>query len=164
MLAGGAQQAHEIGADGLARRQLRDHALDLHDVAGGDDRVGLVSRRATAEAREQLALAVLGGVADAGAHGEAVAGSVGHLERAGVVVRVHRADAEERLGKGVTALADGDGVLLHRLQQARLHARRRAVELVEHDGVREQRPGDELIRPQCGIGRLDLLPDHRRGR
>ena len=37
---------------------------------------------------------------------------------------------------------------------------RRAVELVQHDGVREERPGDELVGAQAGVGRLDLLADH----
>ena len=43
MLARGAQQAHEIGAHGLAGRQLRDHLLQLHDVAGRDDRIALLA-------------------------------------------------------------------------------------------------------------------------
>ena len=123
MLARGAQQAHEIGAHGLGGRQLRDHLLQLHDIAGRDDRIALLRAVGVAEAREQVALAVLGRVADAGAHREAVARGVRQLERAGVVVRVHGADAEERPRQRVPALADRDRVLLHGLEQARLHAR-----------------------------------------
>ena len=130
VLPGGAEQAHEVGAHRLGGRQLRDHLLQLHHVARRHDRIALVEHLAGAEAHEQVALAVLGRVSDARAHREAVAGGVRHLERAGVVVRVHGADAEERPWQGVAALADRHGVLLHGLEQARLHARRRAVELV----------------------------------
>ncbi len=84
------------------------------------------------------------------------------LERTGVVVRVHRADAEERPRQRVPALADRDRVFLHGLQQARLHARTRAVELVQHDGVGEQRTRDELVGTQARVVRLDLLADHAR--
>ena len=48
---------------------------------------------------------------------------------------------------GYALPGDGDLVLLHRLEQARLGLRRRAVDLVGEDEVREDRPGLELEDP-----------------
>ena len=67
-------------------------------------------------------------------------------------------------GSGVALLADRDDVLLHRLEQRGLHARRRAVELVEHDGVREDRARDELVGAESRVRRLDHLADDAVGR
>ena len=61
-----------------------------------------------------------------------------HLER------VLRREDEERLVEHVRALADGDAVLLHRLEQRALRLRRRAVDLVGEHDVREDRSLPEL--------------------
>ena len=47
-------------------------------------------------------------------------------------------------GQLVRRLVDGDLALLHRLEEARLRARRRAVDLIDQDDVREHRTGTEL--------------------
>ena len=57
--------------------------------------------------------------------------------------RVLRGDHEERLGQVVRLLAGGDLAFLHRLQQGRLRLRRRAVDFVGEQDVREDRPFDE---------------------
>ena len=49
----------------------------------------------------------------------------------------------EGLGQIVARAGDRDVLLLHRLQQRRLRARRGAVDLVGHQQLREHRAGDE---------------------
>lgn len=68
--------------------------------------------------------------------------------------RVHRRDDEERLRQHVPAPGERDELLLHRLEEGGLEARRGAVDLVEHDGVREDRAGLEAV------GLADPLAPH----
>src|SRR3712207_7926023 len=55
-----------------------------------------------------------------------------------------RRDHEERLWHRVRHAVHGDPVLLHHLEQRRLGLRRRPVDLVGDDDVREHRTGMEL--------------------
>ena len=59
---------------------------------------------------------------------------------------VLRGEHEERLLELQRVAADGDGVLLHRLEQRRLRLRRGAVDFVRQDHLRKDRPllEDEL--------------------
>ena len=67
------------------------------------------------------------------------------------------ASTSERLRQRVRRAVDGDAALLHRLEERRLRARRRAVDLVREDDVGEQRPRAELELP--GL----LVEDQRAG-
>jgi hypothetical protein len=60
-----------------------------------------------------------------------------------VLVRVLRRDHEERVGQPLRLAVDRHLPLLHRLEQRRLRARRRAVDLVREEHVREHDAGHE---------------------
>ena len=68
---------------------------------------------------------------------------LGQRERALELDRVLGREHEERVGQGARLALDRDLALLHRLQQRRLRARRRAVDLVHEQDVGEDRAGDE---------------------
>ena len=93
------------------------------------------------------------GVADARRHGEAVELAFDQREGAALRVRVLRGDDQVRLGQRPRLAVDADLALLHRLEQRRLRARWRAVELVHQHDVSEDRTGPEIPRP--GIGHED---------
>ncbi len=57
---------------------------------------------------------------------------------------------EQRQLQRMAHAGDGDLRFLHRLEQRRLGARRRAVDLVGEDHLREDRPGHEAHRPVAG--------------
>ena len=56
-------------------------------------------------------------------------------------IRVLRREHVERLGQLIGLALHRDAMLLHRFEQRRLRFRRRAVDLVGKDDVREDRPG-----------------------
>ena len=56
-------------------------------------------------------------------------------------------------------LGDRDEPLLHRLEQGGLELRRRAVDLVQHHRVREQRARIEHVRPERRVVGADLDAD-----
>ena len=66
--------------------------------------------------------------------------------------RILRGDDHERLRKFVRRVADRDLPLLHRFEQRRLHFRRRAIDLIGQNQVRENRP---LPRREDAIGRIE---------
>ena len=76
---------------------------------------------------------------------EAVELAFGEREDALVLVRVLRRDDEERVGKLVRLAVDRDLALLHRLEEGGLGARRRAVDLVREEDVREDGAGQEDV-------------------
>jgi hypothetical protein len=69
---------------------------------------------------------------------------LGQRVRAFVLDRVLRRHHEERTRQLVGDAVDGDLVLLHAFEQRGLRLRRRAVDLVDEQEVREDRPGAEL--------------------
>ena len=89
---------------------------------------------------------------------EAIELRLGQRIRALTLERVLRREDHERFFEDVGSPRDGDGVLLHRLEERALRLRRRAVDLVREHDVREDR----------AFAKLELLPapgrvgDHRR--
>ena len=69
--------------------------------------------------------------------------------------RVLGGDDEERRGQRPGLVGDGDVVLLHRLEQGALGARRGAVDLVGDHHVGEDRPRFEAQPRLFGLGALD---------
>ena len=92
---------------------------------------------------EHLVLALRVGVVEHELEEEAVELRLRELEHVAVLVRVLGRDHEERIGKPVRLALDRDLPLLHRLEQRGLRARRRAVDLVRQEHVREDRAGEE---------------------
>ena len=71
-----------------------------------------------------------------------------------MLVRVLRGDDEERVGKLVRLAVDRDLALLHRLEEGGLRSRRRTVDLVGEEDVREDGAGQEEVL----AGADDVLP------
>jgi hypothetical protein len=143
----GVQNGFEL-VDGM-RFELRLHDLAFH----GERRIAHVHRD-----REAVHLSLRQGI------------------RAVMLDRILRCDQKERFGKSVSDTIDGDCVLVHRLEQSRLGPRRRAIDLVHQNDVRENGAGHELealrdlvvdrgagdvTRQQvwCGLDPLELAPD-----
>ena len=80
--------------------------------------------------------------------------------------RVLRRRHQERVREGARDAVGRDLALLHRLQQCRLGLRRRAVDLVGEDDVREDRPLAELelARPRVVDERARHVAGHEVGR
>ena len=104
------------------------------------DTTGLTSMSVLAgEAVHDAALVVLGRVGDLALEHEAVDLRLGQGIGAFLLDRVLGGHDQERLGQAVGVVADGDLVLLHGLEQGRLHLGRRAVDLVGQEQVGEDR-------------------------
>ena len=71
--------------------------------------------------------------------------------------RILRRQHEQRPIELMADAADGDLVFLHRLEQRGLRLRRRAIDLVGEDDVREDRPGHEADAARSGGA---ILLDH----
>ena len=84
----------------------------------------------------------------------------GQRIRAFLLDRVLRGDREERIRQRVRRLPGRHFALLHRLQQRGLRLRRRAVDFVRQQNVREDRPFDESERPPP----VGILFQHARAR
>ena len=128
---------HARRVDGRARLAQRidaDHGPDGVEVAGAD---------AAALEPEHPDLVRLGRVLDLEAHEEAVELRLGQRVRALVLDRVLRREHEERVRQRLRPALDRHLPLLHRLQQRGLRLRRRAVDLVGEQHVREHRPAPE---------------------
>jgi hypothetical protein len=127
-------------------RRLLDHACD---PGRARHRLELVERDAGGLLGEHARL--LGGrrVADVDPHREPVELRLGQRIRALVLDRVLRRHDHERAPEHVADAVDRDLVLLHALEQRGLRLRRRAVDLVDEEEVREDRAGAELelVRP-----------------
>ena len=93
---------------------------------------------------------------------EAVDLRLGQRIRPFLLDGVLRGEHEERLGQLERLPADGDLLLLHRLEQRRLHLGRRAVDLVgEHDVGEDRAAASPRIAPWPG--RRPACPRRRRG-
>ena len=107
--------------------------LRRRDVLDGD-------RLAARHAAHDLLLFVARRIADAQLEHEAVDLRFGQRIRALLLDRVLRREHEERLLELERRAADRDLLLLHRLEQRRLHLGRRAIDLVGENDVGEDRP------------------------
>ena len=114
------------------------------------DRLELVESIDTARAQKELAFRGPRRVTEPHDHGEPVALAVGKRERSCVLERVLGGDEEERRWQRAGLAVDGDLPLLHRLEQRRLRARCRTVDLVDEHDVGKERSRPEL--PDCGLG------------
>ncbi len=137
-----AHQSEDRFDHALADRQTANQPLRRHQVV----RVhrGLGARLVGAGRVEQdFALGVLARIIDVDLHQEAVELRFGKRIGAFLLQRILRREHMERLRQIVARAGDRDVLLLHRLQQCRLGARRSAVDLVRHQELREHRTGDE---------------------
>ena len=148
-------------------RAMRDHVAP--DLLGKLGRVELVARLVETDDAEQrphlaehvrrdalvrevehLELALRVRVVELDLEQEAVELRLGQLEHVAMLVRVLRRDHEERVREPVRLALDRDLALLHRLEQRGLRARRRAVDLVGEQHVREDRAGEEDLLARRG--------------
>lgn len=84
------------------------------------------------------------GIAEGGAHHEAVQLRLGEPIGSRLLDGVLRGEDEERLAHRARDAVDRDAALLHDLEQRRLGLRARTVDLVREDDVGEDGPGVEL--------------------
>ena len=147
-----------ICACAAAGREQRLHVVDQRRAgeyirAGGAQFQDLRRRRGRATAcpitlaavgrAEHRALGVAVRITQAHAQHEAVQLRIGQRIGAGEVERVLRRHHEERRRQPVRDAVHGDLMLGHRLEQRALRLRRRAVDLVGEQQLREQRAGME---------------------
>src|SRR3954467_5532274 len=124
------------------RRNVADQMTHRFDVGGGGDRPDcrfLVARRR----RQDAVLLRRRRVVDDDVEHEAI--ELRFRQRVGAFLldRVLRGEDEQRTLQFITDAVHRHLVLLHRLQQRRLRLRRRPVDLVGEDHVREHRARDE---------------------
>jgi hypothetical protein len=126
--------ARDVGVDVDRSGRL----LKLPEQLGRDDLLDLrLARERTLHDRQLVGVI---GVVDEHLEHEAVDLRLGKRVGALRLDRVLRGEDEERLRDGVGLPADRDLVLLHHLEQRRLHLRRGAIDLVGEQEVAEDRP------------------------
>ena len=96
------------------------------------------------------------GIPDGRRHGETIELALDEREGAALRMRVLRGDDQVGSGSGQDCAVHADLPLLHRLEQRRLRARWRPVQLVDQHDVREDRAGPEI--PAPGVGHEDRHP------
>src|SRR4051794_8415023 len=134
----------DVAPDGGGDMDLLHPALERQQLVAVDDRAQLDVLGAALDAPlEHLPLVVGRRVADRDAREEPVELRLGQRVRALVLDRVLRRDDEERALERAGRVVARDLALLHRLEQRGLRLRRRAVDLVAEQDVREDRPGPE---------------------
>ena len=106
--------------------------------------LSVVDRMAVTLGEHDRDLLVLERIAERGPHREPVELGLGQRKRALLVDRVLGRDHEERRRQRSRHSVDGHLALGHRLEQCRLRARHRAVDLVDEHHVGEHRSGAEL--------------------
>ena len=148
MLAGGPDDGHDVGLD-LGRHEDGPGPVpELEDVGRADDRLDGVERLGPVlVATRDSALARSIGIADPDADEEAVELRLRQGEGALELDRVLGRQDDERVGQRPGVALDRDLALLHRLEEGRLGPRRRPVDLVDEEDVREDRPGGEAEGP-----------------
>jgi hypothetical protein len=133
--------AYRITCSATGMRRTRccklEDALDAHDLA----RIGLVRAR---RGRDDLLLLDVRRVSHRDVEHEPIElrfrERIRSLELDRILGREHEERERERIG-----LSSGrHSILLHRLEERGLRLRRRPVDLVREDHVREERPADEL--------------------
>ena len=131
----------------LGRVQLVAGLIEPDDAQQRTNLAEHVRRDSAMREIEHLILALRVGVVDHDLEEEAVELRLRKLEHVAVLVWVLRRDHEERIGKLVCLPLDRHLPLLHRLEQRGLRARRRPVDLVGQEHVREDRAGEEDLLP-----------------
>ncbi len=167
---GQAPNSTQFSLAGLARRggqrdRVLHHAPVDVDRAGGALVLGQLARRehlagvaaAVQRALDDRHLVALRRVVDDELEHEAVDLRLGQRVRALGLDRVLRREHEERRRHRVRVVADRDLVLLHDLEQRRLHLGGRAVDLVGEQEVAEHRA--ELGVEPAGVRAVDPRAD-----
>jgi hypothetical protein len=130
-----------------------EHVVDVDVLCGGaelvhvvhaDDRPQVLERMTEPLVLEDAELVVYPRIAEGGAEEEAIELRLGERKGALILDGVVRREQEERMGELSGDAVRGDLPLGHRLEQRGLGLRSRAVDLVDEDHVREDRPGAEL--------------------
>ena len=129
----------------LRRVELVARLVEPDDAEQRPNLAEHVRRDALVRKVEHLELALRVRVVEQDLEEEAVELRLGKLEHVAMLVRVLRRDHEERVGELVRLALDRHLPLLHRLEQRRLRARRRAVDLVREQDVREDGAGEEHL-------------------
>ena len=144
----GSCRTHELQDrfdDLIGNGDLPDEALRRHQLLRRND--GFEFRRLVAGRRvKHSALGDEIGIADVDLQEEAVELSFGQRIGALLLERVLRREHVERRRRVVALSGDRNMMLLHRLQQRRLRLRRRAVDFIGHQKLREDRSLDETER------------------
>ncbi len=133
------RQPHRVARDLLGDHHLSHQLLKLQDVVARQNalrRWTVISRRP----RDHGHFIVFTQVLDDDVEHEAIELGLGQRIGALELDRILRREHEERTLERIGPAGGGDVVLLHRLEQRRLRLRRRAVDLVGEDDLREDRP------------------------
>ena len=143
------QQRDDVAAQALLDVHLARLLGEPHDVVGVGDRHERVERRRVRLLVEHLRLVRERRVAEVEPHREPVELRLGQRVRALVLDRVLGRDHHERALERMRLAVDRHLRLLHALEERSLRLRRRTVDLVDEQQVREDRPGPELeaVRP-----------------
>ena len=107
---------------------------------------------------EDAHLVLHAGIPERGAEEEAVELSLRQRERSFLLDRVLGRDQEEGIGQRLRRAVHRHLPFGHRLEQCRLRLRQRAVDLVDEEDVREDRPGSKL--ELAGLRIPDRQPGH----
>ncbi len=140
--ASGAHQVHGVARDGIRDRNHADHLLEVENLFGGGDRLGLRDVRGGGEV-QHLHFVVGREVIEQHVEDETVELGFGQRIGAFELDGVLRGQHEERRPNGVLIAAHRAGALLHGFEQRRLGLRRRAVDFVGQQHVGENRSGHE---------------------
>ncbi len=124
-------------------------------MSGPDRTRAGVGRLAAGRLRHDPHLVVLREVGDDDVEHEAIELRLGERISALELDRILRREHEERLLERIGPAGGGDVILLHRFEQRGLRLRRRAVDLVGEDDLREDRP---LHEPEAAAA-LALVED-----
>ena len=152
----GPDEIHRETIDRLGDRDLPDEPLELHDLFGS--RAGLNGRNVHARrvAVDDRDLLVPAQVVEDDVEQESVELRLGQGIGAFEFDRILRREHEERPLDVVVVSAHRHREFLHGLEQRRLGLRRRAIDLVSEQDIREDRAGDECPGP---MARRDVLLD-----
>ena len=143
-----ARDRDHVAADSLGKIGRVELVTCLVEPDDAEERPNLtehVRRDALVRKVEHLVFTLRIRVVDQDLEEKTVELRLGQLEHVPMLVRVLRRDHEERIRKLVRLALDRHLPLLHRLEQRRLCARRRAVDLVREQHVREDRAGEEHL-------------------
>ena len=137
VVSGGIAEADDIVDDLFLDIDLVRIPADPHQVLAADDLLDRVGRNPVLLPADHLDLVLMRGIAHRKPEHETVhLGIRKHLGALGAG-RVLRGDDHKRLGHGIGVVIDGDDALFHGLQEGRLRAACRAVQLVRQKQVAE---------------------------
>ena len=154
---GAAQERDDVRADRIGRMDAPRRVLRRQHVRGAADGLEMLDPVAVLVGPQHRRLGARVRIPERQAHHEAVdlrlGERVGALELDGVL----RGQDHERPGQLMGVDINADAALLHALQEARLGLGRRAVDLVDHHDVREDRARPEL--EDLVAAAVDVRPD-----